>query len=648
MNDFPVESILSVRQVLDPSIAGDHVYFVSDMSGIMSLYKMRKSGSFPERLLPGGMALQNPHLMKIGRHHLYALFPEINKILLMLDQEGNELYQPCLLPLEGGIPEPIFGDKYTGQQITCRNYDVKKKTVYFVRDDRTVKHGSFRYTTRVNLETLKETTLGKSEDSVGLVPQPNEDHSRVLLWEPHLHGDTVTYLWEEGDNDLKLLLGTPPSDRKEKEVKIYNVMPLHWVADGALIYTTEFNDLGGLAFMEIAAPENFQEVKIEGTVHTGFGEFESLEHINHDRYLLAYNIDGCSWKYEGVFDLDAMKMRIQNVIVGNPPFNDGVDVGVAWDKSAPLKEDRPIQYVISFTNATQPSQLYLYTPEEGEVSLVQLSRERTIGIPREMLAPGEGTSYQSFDGLRISARLYMPSKALDFQGPRPLVLYIHGGPQGQERPDFTWFSMPLIQLLTMNGFAVFVPNVRGSTGYGFKYMKQVDYDWGGKDRLDHIEGLKFLEKDSRIDSSRRGVVGRSYGGYMTLTLAMRHPGLWGAACDMFGPFDLISYINRVPESWAVYFYLAIGHPERDAEFLRERSPSTYFNKLEAPLLVVQGKNDPRVPEGESGEMVEKLRSSGKKVEYLVFEDEGHDVLRFKNRVTVYKRIVDFFKTHLEP
>ena len=151
--------------------------------------------------------------------------------------------------------------------------------------------------------------------------------------------------------------------------------------------------------------------------------------------------------------------------------------------------------------------------------------------------------------MRVSARLYLPAKALGFKGPRPLIYYVHGGPQGQERPDFAWFSMPLIQFLTLNGFAVFVPNVRGSTGYGLSYTTQVDRDWGGKDRLDHVAAMKRLAKDKRLDTTRSGVVGRSYGGYMTLTLAGRHPDLWQAACDMFGPYDLVTFSQRIPETW---------------------------------------------------------------------------------------------------
>ncbi len=124
------------------------------------------------------------------------------------------------------------------------------------------------------------------------------------------------------------------------------------------------------------------------------------------------------------------------------------------------------------------------------------------------------------------------------------MYYIHGGPQGQERPDFSWFSMPLIQFLTVRGFAVFVPNVRGSTGYGLDYTKQVDRDWGGQDRLDHVHAMtKVLPQDKRLDLKRAAVVGRSYGGYMTLIQAGQHPDLWAASCDMFGPYDLITFIR---------------------------------------------------------------------------------------------------------
>ena len=211
--------------------------------------------------------------------------------------------------------------------------------------------------------------------------------------------------------------------------------------------------------------------------------------------------------------------------------------------------------------------------------------------------------------------------------------------------------MPLIQYLTLRGFAVFVPNVRGSTGYGLSYTKHVDHDWGGEDRLDHVHAMtKILPNDPRLDVKRAAVVGRSYGGYMTLTLAGRHPDLWKAACDMFGPYDLMTFSERIPETWKPYFKIALGDPENrdDRIFLEDRSPKKYLHKMTAPMLVIQGRNDPRVAAAESEDLVRELRADGKQIELLVFENEGHDVLKYENRIRCYSAIAEFFDKNLKP
>jgi dipeptidyl aminopeptidase/acylaminoacyl peptidase len=133
---------------------------------------------------------------------------------------------------------------------------------------------------------------------------------------------------------------------------------------------------------------------------------------------------------------------------------------------------------------------------------------------------------------------------------------------------------------------------------------------------------------------------------MTLMLAARHPELWQAAVDMFGPYDLLTFTERIPETWKPYFTLAVGDPERDRDLLVDRSPRTYISDASCPLLVIQGQNDPRVVERESRDVVEELRGMGRHVDYLVFEDEGHDVLKLPNRVRCYEAIVGFFSEHL--
>jgi dipeptidyl aminopeptidase/acylaminoacyl peptidase len=149
---------------------------------------------------------------------------------------------------------------------------------------------------------------------------------------------------------------------------------------------------------------------------------------------------------------------------------------------------------------------------------------------------------------------------------------------------------------------------------------------------------------------RAAVVGRSYGGYMTLMLAGRHPDLWSAACDMFGPYDLLTFSDRIPETWKPYFKISIGDPDnpKERKELVERSPKTYLGDLACPMLVIQGRNDPRVVAKESEELVVELKAKGKQMELLIFEDEGHDVIKHANRVVCYNAIADFFVKYLKP
>ncbi len=418
---------------------------------------------------------------------------------------------------------------------------------------------------------------------------------------------------------------------------------------GLLFPTALFDDRYGLGWLPLeggrAAGGDVRPVAISGARHRGEGELTGLNHAGPGRFRVAYNIDGCSWLYEGAFDAERLEMRLDRTICGEPPLADGV-------LAHAHREPATGAYALSFSTATRPTGLYTVPSEPARAAAdgpIVHTRERVLGVAPERLAPGEDASFTSFDGLRISARLYLPAPALGLEGPRPVVHYIHGGPQSQEQPNFAWFSMPLIQLLTLRGFAVFVPNARGSSGYGLGYMRRVERDWGGQDRLDHVHAVtEVLPRDRRLDARRVGVVGRSYGGYMTLTLAARHPELWSAAVDMFGPYDLRSFHARVPESWRPSLDLSVGNPERDRDFMIERSPSTHIDGIRCPLLVIQGANDYRVVERESRDLVERLRAGGRDVDYIVFADEGHDVLKRPNKLRCYDAIAGFFAKHLRP
>lgn len=632
-----VESLLSARLFLQPQLVGDRLYFLSNLDGKISLYAMDHGGSVPEPLLPPHIAVQNPHL--VGGKSFYV-FPKLNQIVVNLDQDGDENYQPMLIPIEGGFPEAAFGGAFADKRMHIGHCDPERNILYLMGDHRET---GVNYAYQANLESGEVLELASSNWGAWVVGV-NADHNKAVLQDGYTLGDHVLRLWERGQDELRLLYGQPFEERKEGEtVALNSLEEAEFVNQdkGLLAFASLFEDSFGLVHMDLDTPHQASPVAISGLQHEGVGEFTHFEHVKDDLYYLAYNIDGVDWVYEARFDPKTMEMKVERVLAGQGELANGVLEAIYYDKAG----DR---YAIAHSTATSPTQIYSLEGERRTRSILH-TNERLLGIPQAHLSPGDDASFTSHDGRRVSARLYLPAPELGYQGPRPVAYYIHGGPQSQERPDFAWFSMPLIQLFTLRGFAVFVPNVRGSTGYGLEYMKLVDRDWGGDDRLDHVHAMtQILPQDERLDVNRAGVVGRSYGGYMTLMLAGRHSALWKGAVDMFGPYDLITFSERIPPSWKPYYKLAIGDPDdpKDRELLVERSPKTYLGDMTCPMLVIQGANDPRVVAAESRDLVDELKAAGKDIDLLLFDDEGHDVLKYKNRVACYNAIVDFFEEKL--
>jgi pimeloyl-ACP methyl ester carboxylesterase len=623
-----IEALLSARLFLEPQLTDGRLSFISSLSGLLSLYAIDAEGGVPEPLLPPQIALQNPELIQ---GYSFFVLPELRQIVVMIDRDGDENYRPFVIPLEGGFPEPLAAASFDGYRSHLIDVDPDAAIAYFAAESRAE---SLIYGLRCDLRTAHVEELGRSP--YGAFPVAwSSDHSRVVLADQYLLGDVVLY-----EPNGRVIHGTPLDEREEgHEYPRAGFRSSHVTtsAEGILVTTTLFDDRGAPGYLALDGTGEVEPVAVEGIVHRGEGELERLQHLEGDRYAAIYNIDGCSWAYDAQFDEAARRITLERVLVGQGELADGVLHGLDLDRSTG-------RFAAAFCTATMPTQLYIL--DEGAPS-ARRTRERALGLPPELLSAGEDASFESHDGLRVSARLYLPSPELGYEGPRPLVYYIHGGPQSQERPNFAWFSMPLIQILALEGFAVFVPNARGSTGYGSKYAQRVDRDWGGQDRLDHVFAMQeVLAEDDRVDVDRAGVIGRSYGGYMTLTLAGRHPELWRAAVDMFGPYDLFTFMERIPKTWKPFFALTLGTAEDDRDFLVDRSPRTHIGDVACPLLVIQGQNDPRVVERESHDLVDELRGRGKDVDYIVFEDEGHDVLKLPNRVRCYEAITEFFSKHL--
>jgi pimeloyl-ACP methyl ester carboxylesterase len=618
-----VESLLVARLYLSPQVAADRLFFVSNRTGHMSLFSMPLAGGDPVQLIPADLALPSPKVMGAEP---FAVLPDLGKIILTIDDRGDENYQPYFIPIEGGTPEPLWWDRFAGQQVFTSVERADAKAILVISPRTDPNYASFL----ADLHTMELTGLGTSP--YGNFPiGRDESWERIAVVDGYTAGDTVLYLWEAATGSRRHLAGVPLEERGETPVPAAGFTNGHVRDDVVILMTTLFDDTGGLCLVGLDGDDP-AEVPITGLVHDGTGELTEMAHLDGDRYELHYNIDGCSFGYEAIFD--GVTMAVSRVLWGSGRLANGVVQSSSHDPATDT-------WALAFSMATSPVQLYTV----GGDGVRQHTDEAIDGLSTDALSPGEDASYVSHDGTRVSARLYLPA-AVGSDDPYPVIYYVHGGPQSQERPDFTWFSIPLIQLFTLHGFAVFVPNARGSTGYGQAYMKQVDHDWGGADRLDHVAGVEMLRRDERLDANRIGVMGRSYGGFMTLTLLGRHPDLWAAGVDMFGPYDLFTFLDALPETWKTFMYMSVGHPEEDRDFLLERSPRTHLEALAAPLLVIQGRNDPRVVVGESDRLVDELRSQGKDIEYLVFDDEGHDMVRHENKVTAYAAILDFFRERL--
>ncbi|WP_211747222.1 S9 family peptidase [Paenibacillus sp. Marseille-Q4541] len=284
--------------------------------------------------------------------------------------------------------------------------------------------------------------------------------------------------------------------------------------------------------------------------------------------------------------------------------------------------------------AVKPHNIYRYINGAWET----LTHNVVIGLTEEDLSYPEVITYRSFDGMEIESLLF---KAKPESANGYTIFWPHGGPQAAEGK----FFRPMFQFLLARGYHIFAPNFRGSSGYGASFMKLVEGDWGEGPRLDCVAGIEWLFKQGISSPERLFIVGGSFGGYMTLLLAGRHSELFRAAVDIFGPSNLFTFVESVPDSWKPMMEQWLGDPVKDRERLTKDSPITYLKDMVKPMLVIQGANDPRVVKAESDQIVAALQEQGTEVEYIVLDDEGHGFSRKANEIKVYTAMAEFLDKH---
>ena len=293
---------------------------------------------------------------------------------------------------------------------------------------------------------------------------------------------------------------------------------------------------------------------------------------------------------------------------------------------------------LTLNTANDAPGIWIWDVEEQ--ILWRATRSSLGGVPQDTLVMPSLEHYPTFDGREIPAFLYVPQnlplKRL------PIVIYVHGGPEGQSRPVFN----PVIQYFVAHGFGVLAPNVRGSTGYGYDYQSLDDV----RLRMDSVADLQqavfWLGKSGFADPQQIAVMGGSYGGFMVLSAITTYPDLWAAAVDIVGIANFVTFLENTGPWRRKLREAEYGNLENDRDFLEQISPIRYVDRIITPLFVVHGANDPRVPVGEAEHIVAALRSRDVPVEYMRFEDEGHGLIKRSNRLVAYPAIASFLDAYL--
>lgn len=294
--------------------------------------------------------------------------------------------------------------------------------------------------------------------------------------------------------------------------------------------------------------------------------------------------------------------------------------------------------LFSFSSPLHNSDIWLYDAKDNKGR--RLTQSSTAGIdPGSFVAP-EMVEF-SGSGLQIPAFLYRP-KGKEKQKNLPVIVYLHGGPESQERPDFS----RLFQYFLNKGFAIFAPNVRGSSGYGKAYVHLDDKEHRMDSVKDAAMGVQWLIQSKVADPKRIGVYGGSYGGFMVLALMTEYPGLFAAGVDVVGISNFETFLERTHPFRRALREAEYGSLAKDKEMLRQISPIHKVDKITGALMVIQGANDPRVPKYEADQVVEEAKKAGVEVEYLLYEDEGHGLQKLKNKLDAYPKVADFFQRHL--
>ena len=536
-----------------------------------------------------------------------AFFPEDNRILLSADGNGDEIDHLFVRDLEGNVTD-ITPEK--GAKSDFYGWSKDNNSLYFGSNKRDPR---FFDVYKMNLEDYTSEMIYQNNDGLDFSGMSDDENYFAL-------SKTVN----TNDSDLFIYNSKTKEKIQINENQSANSSQDFSKDNSIFYYTTDYGgEFSVLMSYNMETKENIKVLEKKWDISSAY-------FTKKNKYMVVFvNEDGKN--AIEVLDSESMKP------IDLPNFEGKSITSVGFSNDQKL-----MRMYVGGSNA--PSDLYTYNFETKEQH--QISDVLNKDIDAEDLVTAKVVRFESFDGTIIPAIYYLPHQA-SAENKVPAMVWVHGGPGGQTRQGFS----SLIQYMVNQGYAVLAVNNRGSSGYGKTFYQMDDKNHGEKDLQDCVEGKNWLADQTEIDGDKIGIIGGSYGGYMTMAALTYTPEEFAVGVNLFGVTNWMRTLKSIPPYWESFresLYKELGDPySADSTRLKRISPLFHTDKVTKPLIVLQGAQDPRVLQVESDEIVAGVRKNNVPVEYVLFEDEGHGFVKKENQIEANERIVKFLDKYLK-
>ncbi|MDT5060757.1 MAG: hypothetical protein QOH63_1216 [Acidobacteriota bacterium] len=631
---YGIERYLNIRSASSPALSpkGDRVAFLTNITGTPQVWMINAEGGWPEQMT-----------FYSDRVDFVRWSPDGSGLIFSKSKGGDENAQLFWLSPDGSRIKALTDAPTVRHNFGGWSHDGKK--ISYASNKRNKDYFDVYV---MDVATGREELVYQQDGSNDVEAWWFNDRSLIVS-----HANEQLSL----DNDLYLV---------DTETKQATLLTPHqgaaqfgdvfFAPNGHTIFfgTNDNREYYSLAEMDLQS----KKVRIIDDTQWDLAATE----MSDDGSLFAYTInrDGFSELYVRGLDTDGKPLITVMGEKGTPVQLPGKGIVSGLQFS---KDNGKLTFV--FNGSRYNSDVWLYDLKTRKLS--QVTHSSTAGIPRSSFVEPQLIHYKSFDGREIPAWYYRPQldksvnlsmnfaatlakapsgsfggQTVDLPG-LPVIVSVHGGPEGQEQPAFS----SIYQYFLARGYSILAPNVRGSTGYGKTFTHLDDVRKREDSVKDLAAAVEWLKTSGGADPRRIAVMGGSYGGYMTLAAVTLYPELWAAAVDTVGIANFESFLKNTSGYRRKLREVEYGSLRSDLDFLRAISPLAKVERIKTPLMIIAGKNDPRVPYTEAEQMVKALRDRNAVIEYKLFDDEGHGVAKLSNRLIVYPLMADFLDRYMK-